>query len=175
MNAAHYHLLINHVPILATFFSIAILLWGIAAKSEAIKKVALVGFVVAGVFAIAAFQTGESAEDIVEDLPGVTHEMIESHEESADTAWWLTILLGVGGLAGLFMTSKSTKGINKYLWILLAYSLVAAASLGYTAYEGGQIRHTELRESSSAATSQVQSGDQQETNEEEKEQENENP
>lgn len=171
MNAAHYHLLINHVPILATFFSIAILIWGIAAKSEAIKKVALVGFVVAGVFAIVAFQTGESAEDIVEDLPGVTHDMIEGHEESAGTAQWLTILLGVGGLAGLYMTAKSTKGINKYLWILLAYSLVAAASLGYTAYEGGQIRHTELRENPAEATTQVQAEDQQETAREEEENE----
>lgn len=171
MNAAHYHLLINHVPILATFFSIAILIWGIAAKSEAIKKVALVGFVVAGVFAIVAFQTGESAEDIVEDLPGVTHDIIEGHEESAGTAQWLTILLGVGGLAGLYMTTKSTKGINKYLWILLAYSLVAAASLGYTAYEGGQIRHTELRENPAEATTQVQAEDQQETAREEEENE----
>lgn len=171
MNAAHYHLLINHVPILATFFSIAILIWGIAAKSEAIKKVALVGFVVAGVFAIVAFQTGESAEDIVEDLPGVTHDIIEGHEESAGTAQWLTILLGVGGLAGLYMTAKSTKGINKYLWILLAYSLVAAASLGYTAYEGGQIRHTELRENPAEATTQVQAEDQQETAREEEENE----
>ncbi|MGK7369480.1 MAG: hypothetical protein ACNS64_04645 [Candidatus Halalkalibacterium sp. M3_1C_030] len=171
MNAAHYHLLINHVPILATFFSIAILIWGIAAKSEAIKKVALVGFVVAGVFAIVAFQTGESAEDIVEDLPGVTHDIIEGHEESAGTAQWLTILLGVGGLAGLYMTAKSTKGINKYLWILLAYSVVAAASLGYTAYEGGQIRHTELRENPAEATTQVQAEDQQETAREEEENE----
>ncbi|HKL19035.1 MAG TPA: hypothetical protein VJ905_08695 [Halalkalibaculum sp.] len=157
MNAAHYHLIINHVPILATFFSIGILLWGISAKSRSIKKVALVGFVVAGVFAIVAFQTGESAEDIVEDLPGVTHEMIEGHEEAAGTAQWLTILLGVGGLAGLFMISKSTKGVNKYLWILLAYSLVAAASLGYTAYEGGQIRHTELRENTAEAPASSQS------------------
>ena len=171
MNAAHYHLLINHVPILATFFSIAVMVWGIAAKSEAIKKVALVGFVVAGVFAIVAFQTGESAEDIVEDLPGVTHEMIEGHEESAGTAQWLTILLGVGGLAGLFMNSKSIKGLDKYLWLLLAYSLVVAASLGYTAYEGGQIRHTELRENPAETTSQLQSEEQQETAREEQENE----
>ena len=151
MNAAHYHLLINHVPILATFFSIAILLWGLAAKSKSIKKVALVGFIVAGVFSVVAFQTGESAEDIVEDLPTVSHDVIEAHEESASTAQWLAIVLGVGGIVGLFMTSKSTKGLNKFLWLLLAYSLVAAVSLGYTAYEGGQIRHTELRENTSIA------------------------
>ena len=167
MNAAHYHLIINHVPILATFFSIAILLWGITAKSRSIKKVALVGFVVAGIFSIVAFQTGESAEDIVEDLPSVSHDLIEGHEEAAGTARWLTILLGVGGLAGLYMTSKSIKGTNKYLWILLAYSLVAAASLGYTAYEGGQIRHTELRETTSEIPSDSQAATDREAESEE--------
>lgn len=156
MNAAHYHLLINHVPILATFFSIAIMLWGLTAKNKSIKKVALVGFVVAGIFSVVAFQTGESAEDIVEDLPSVSHDLIEAHEEVAGTAQWLTIVLGVGGLAGLFMVSKSTKGVNKYLWILLAFSVVAAASLAYTAYEGGQIRHTELRENTTEASSDSQ-------------------
>lgn len=156
MNAAHYHLLINHVPILATFFSIGIMIWGITAKSKSIKKVALVGFVVAGIFAVVAFQTGESAEDIVEDLPSVSHDLIEAHEEVAGTAQWLTILLGVGGLAGLFMVSKSTKGVNKYLWVLLAFSIVAATSLAYTAYEGGQIRHTELRENNTETPSDTQ-------------------
>lgn len=170
MNAAHYHLLINHVPILATFFSIAILLWGITAKSRSIKKVALVGFVVAGIFSVVAFQTGESAEDIVEDLPTVSHDIIEAHEDSASTAQWLTIILGVGGIAGLFMISKSTKGVNKYLWIVLAYSLVTAASLAYTAYEGGQIRHTELRENTAAvSTDSETTGDREMENESEDE------
>ena len=152
MNAAHYHLLINHVPILASFFSIAILVWGITAKSRSIKKVALVGFIVAGIFSIVAFQTGESAEEIVEDLPTVSHDIIEGHEESAATAQWLTIILGVGGIVGLYMVSKSTKGVNTFMWVLLVYSLVAAASLGYTAYEGGQIRHTELRENTTISS-----------------------
>lgn len=165
MNAAHYHLLINHVPILATFFSIAILVWGLTAKSRSIKKVALVGFIVAGVFSVVAFQTGESAEEIVEDLPTVSHDIIEGHEESAATAQWLTIILGVGGIAGLYMVSKSTKGVNIFLWAVLAYSLVAAVSLGYTAYEGGQIRHTELRENTTVPSDTEASPDSEAENE----------
>lgn len=156
MNAAHYHLLINHVPILATFFSIGILLWGITAKNQAIKKVALVGFIVAGLFVVAAFQTGESAEDIVENIPGVSHDIIEGHEEAADIAQWLTIILGVGGLAGIYLVSKSMKGVNKYIWILLVYALIVAASLSYTAYQGGQIRHSELRDGTAFIPAAVQ-------------------
>lgn len=146
MNAAHYHLLINHVPILAVFFSVAVLVWGIAAKSEAIKKVALVGFLVAGIFVIAAYQTGESAEDIVEEIPTVTHDTIEAHEEAADITQWLTILLGLAGAAGLYMIAKNVQGLRYYLWVLLLYSIITAGFLAYTAYQGGFIRHTEIVE-----------------------------
>lgn len=155
MNAAHYHLLINHVPILATFFSIGILLWGIAAKNKSIQKVALVGFIVAGLFVVVAFQTGESAEDIVENIPGVSHDNIEGHEEAADIAQWLTIILGIGGLAGMYLVTKSIKGVNKYIWVLLVYALIVAASLAYTAYEGGQIRHSELRDSTAFTPTEI--------------------
>lgn len=150
MNAAHLHLLINHVPVLATFFSIAVLVWGIAAKSEAIKKVALVGFLVAGLFVIVAYQSGESAEDIVENIPAVTHDTIEAHEEAANIARWLTILLGIGGAAGLFMVSRRVKGLKNFLWALLLLGVITAGFLAYTAYQGGFIRHPEIENTTAA-------------------------
>jgi len=168
MNAAHLHLLINHVPILATFFSIGILVWGMVAKSEAIKKVAMAGFLVAGLFVIVAFQSGESAEDIVEDYPAVTHDAIEEHEEAAAVAQWLTILLGIGGAAGLYMVQKNTKGVQNFLWVMLVFGAVTAGYLSYTAYEGGLIRHPEIENSSAdAASSQDPGAEQGEDDEQE--------
>lgn len=153
MNAAHYHLIINHIPVLATFFSIAILIWGMVANNKSIKQVALIGFVIAGIFVIVAFQTGESAEDIVEEIAAVTHESIESHEEAADIAQWLTIILGAGGLAGLVMLAKSVRGLSRFLWVLLVYAMVTATSLAYTANLGGEIRHSEILESTETTQS----------------------
>ena len=153
MNAAHYHLILNHIPILATFFSIAVLIWGMVANNKSIKLVALVGFIVAGISVIAVFQTGESAEEIVEEIAAVTHESIENHEEAADVAQWLTIILGAGGLAGLVMLAKSVKGLSRFLWVLLVYAIVTATSLAYTANLGGEIRHSEILESTETTQS----------------------
>lgn len=155
MNAAHYHLILNHIPVLATFFSIAVLIWGMVANNRSIKQVALVGFIIAGIFVIVAFQTGESAEDIVEGIAAVTHDAIENHEEAADIAQWLTLILGVGGLAGLIMLAKSVKGLSRFLWVLLVYAIVTATSLAYTANLGGEIRHTEILESAETTQSAV--------------------
>lgn len=144
MNAAHYHLLLNHIPILLTFFSLAVLAWGMAIRSDAVKKVGLVGFVLAALFVLAVFQTGEEAEEIVEEIPEVTHDSIEAHEEAADISWWLTLLLGLGGAAGLVMLSGQYGGRDRFLWILLLFGVLTAASLSYTAWEGGKIRHSEI-------------------------------
>lgn len=151
MNAAHYHLLINHVPILLTFFALAVLVWGMAIRNDSVKKVALAGFFLAGLFVLIAFQTGESAEEIVEEIPGVTHDSIEAHEEAAEISWWLTLALGVGGAAGLIMFSRDVKGRDKMVWALLLFGILTAGSLAYTAWEGGHIRHTEIRNSEASA------------------------
>lgn len=151
MNAAHFHLLINHVPILAAYFSIAVLVWGIAVKSEAIKKVAMVGFVVSGLFVIVVFQSGEAAEEIVEEISAVTHDSIEDHEEIASITQWLTILLGIGGAFGFYLIAKQADLLKTYLWVLLLYSMIAAGFLAYTAYEGGLIRHTEIENAAATA------------------------
>lgn len=144
INAAHLHLMVNHVPILATLFSTAILVWGIAANQQAIKKVALIGFILAGLTAVIAVQSGEGAEDIVESVPGVSEDVIHDHEEAAETAQWLTIILGVTAIAGFFMMSRQTRFSKLAIWFLLVYSLVVGSMLAYTAYLGGKIMHPEL-------------------------------
>ncbi|MCW9705713.1 hypothetical protein [Fodinibius salsisoli] len=144
INAAHLHLMVNHVPILATFFSMAILAWGMVVHQQAIKKVALVGFILAGLTAVIAVQSGERAEDIVESVPGVSEEVIHDHEEAAETAQWLTIILGVSAIVGLFMMSKQTRYSKHIIWFLLIYSLAVGSMLAYTAYLGGKIMHPEL-------------------------------
>lgn len=155
MNAAHYHLLLNHIPVLNVFFSIAILLWGMFIKNRAVEMIALVGFVIAGLSVLAVVQTGESAEDIVEEIPAVSHDTIEEHEEAADLSKWLTILLGAGGLGALAMEKLKIRGLRKLLIVLSILGTVTAVSLAYTGYLGGHIRHTEITDTGNVATDQL--------------------
>lgn len=144
MDAAHLHLLTNHIPILLTFLSTAMLIWAVISKNSEHYKIAFIGFIIAGLAVLVVFQSGEDAEDIVEEIAGVTHDSIEAHEEAADIAWWLTVVLGAGGIAGLFMNRKKGKGFKPFVWTLLVYALITAGYLAYTGNLGGYIRHTEI-------------------------------
>ncbi len=159
MNAAHFHLLVNHFPIFMTVVSVLILSWGMFVKSEAVKKVALVGFIIAGLSVLAVVESGESAEDIVEEIAAVTHDSIEEHEEAADLSKWLTLILGIGGVAGLIMVNKHTKRVQTVLWSLLVFGIITVASLAYTGYIGGQIRHAEEINNTTTTTAEEISHD----------------
>lgn len=152
MNAAHIHLMFNHVPVLATYFSLVILLWGLVKKNDSYITVALVGFIVAGIFSIIAVQSGQGAEELVEDLAGVSEHIIHEHEEAAEGAQWISIILGLLAIGGLFM-KKMSDTVKKYLLgAIVIFSFVSAGYMAYTAYEGGQIRHTEIRGQNAAQT-----------------------
>lgn len=146
MDAAHLHLLTNHIPILVTFLSIAMLIWALISQNSEHYKIAFIGFIIAGLAVLVVFQSGEEAEDIVEEIAEVTHDSIEAHEEAADIAWWLTVVLGIGGVAGLFMQRNKGKSFKPFVWALLIYALITAGYLAYTGNLGGYIRHTEIAE-----------------------------
>lgn len=145
MDATHIHLMANHVPLLATIFSVLILGWGIFKHNVSFQNLAMVGFIIAGVFSIIALQSGEGAEDIVENLPGVTESFIHDHEEAAETTNWIAIAVALVSLAGFWVRRMKATFMKKHLWILLVGSVVSAGMFSYTAYLGGQIRHTEIR------------------------------
>ena len=68
MDATHLHLVLTHFPIVGTILGIGILAYGQFAKNEAIKKVALVTFIVMAFLTIPVFLTGGEAEETVETL-----------------------------------------------------------------------------------------------------------
>ena len=70
MNWAHIHLLSNHIPVLGALFGLLLLAWGTLRRNEAIQRAALATFVVAALFAIPVFLTGEPSEKAVEHLAG---------------------------------------------------------------------------------------------------------
>lgn len=157
MDAAHIHLMVNHVPVLLTFFSILILAWGWLRSNESFINLALIGYVAAGLFAIIAFQSGEGAEEIVENLAGVSHDVIEDHEHAAEWTLYLAIAQGVLGLIAMWLL-KGKSTLNHILIPLLwVFSLYVAGNFFFTAYTGGQIRHTEIRPDQHSSVIQIPS------------------
>jgi hypothetical protein len=152
MNGAHLHLLINHVPVLGIVFGLLLLVFGWWRKSEEIKKAALGAFVIIAFSAVAAFLTGEPAEDTVKGVSGVIQGAIGPHEDAAGFALWGSIIVGVVALGGLiwFRGGKPVK--NWISTLVLVGAILVTGMMARTAFLGGKIRHTEFESSQAPVT-----------------------
>lgn len=145
MNQAHWHLLLNHLPVLGTLFGLLLLTFSIIRKNEELRRTALLVFVLSAIVTIPVFLTGEPAEKIVENLPGVSEALIERHEDAAKLALIANLLTGAAGLIGLVLAWKKPRLASATTVTALALALVTSGLMGWTASLGGQIRHTEIR------------------------------
>ncbi len=145
MNGAHWHLVVNHLPIIFPLVGIIVMIAGIISKSAAVKRTAYMIFIFGALAAIAAMSTGEEAEEVVEKIGGVAENYIESHEETAETFSILSYLLGGISLLGLWVSFKQKKFSNLFTMFVLLFSLVVLFFAKQTGTTGGEIRHTEIR------------------------------
>lgn len=145
MNATHLHLVLNHVTVLGNLFGLVLLAYACWRKSEDLKKESLCAFLVAAVVAVPVFLTGEPTARAVKYLPGVSQPLLARHEEVAQLALALVLLLGLASLAGLFVAHRRKTLPAWFSVALLALSLVSGCVLAWTANLGGQIRHSEIR------------------------------
>ena len=144
MDAAHIHLLINHLPIIGSFFGALVLAHGLYAKSDATKIAAYSVLTLSSIGAVIAYLTGEGAEEAVEGFPGVLESNIKIHEEFALYALISLIILGIAAMVGTFMTLRKPELTKMTAILVLVVSLVSFGLVARTGYLGGQIRHTEL-------------------------------
>lgn len=151
MNTAHIHLLLNHLPVIGTVVAIALLAWALLRRNADLTRVSFAMFGVFAVFAVVVYLTGEPAEELVEHLPGVSHDMIEAHEEAAFAATLLLGALGTVASGGLFVFRRAAAIPLSFAAGVLALSLIPAGAMAWTANLGGQVRHSEIRADAAAS------------------------
>ncbi|MEX2401076.1 MAG: hypothetical protein WD423_09920 [Rhodothermales bacterium] len=145
MNVAHIHILLVHLPVLGAYFGLVLLLYGWAFKKQEALRISFGTFFVAGLFSVIVYLTGGAAEEIVEDVAGVTHDIIEAHEDFAVAALVSGIVLGLTGVVGLLVSIRRTV-IPRWLTVtVVVIGIVTAGIMARTAYLGGQINHPEIR------------------------------
>ncbi len=156
MNAAHVHLLVNHVPIVGAILSVPILALALVARSQ--RGLALAAAVLLTFGAIGtgvALRSGGGAEDLVEKLPGVREADIETHEERAEVAAAFAVVAALASIAlALVEHERSAPAPRGLVALVLAVALGNAGAMAWTGASGGVIRHTEIR-GSAAATSET--------------------
>ena len=144
MSGAHIHLLLNHIPVIGIFIGFLVFALGVWRRNDSWTRLALGLFAAVALVAVATMLTGESAEEAVENLPGVSESLIEPHEEAAKLAAIGAYVLGAISLAALVWVRR--RPLPRVLTVtVLPVALLVTGLMAYTANLGGQIRHTEIR------------------------------
>ncbi len=145
MNGAHWHLVVNHLPIIFPFVGAIVMIIGLVSKSEAVKRTSLMIFVLGALASVAAMSTGEGAEEVAENIAGVTENYIKTHEEAAETFALLSYVLGGISLVGLWASFKQKTFSSILTLTTLTLSFVVLFFAKQTGTTGGEIRHIEIR------------------------------
>jgi uncharacterized membrane protein len=146
MNPAHLHLIFNHFPIIIPIIGFLVMLVGFAIRSELLKRTALGLFILGALFTLPAFGTGEDAEELIENLPGIEEKYIESHEEAAEIFAYLSYGLGAFSLIGFWANWKQKPLANSISVAVLLLAVVVLFFAKEAGTTGGEIRHPEIRE-----------------------------
>ena len=145
MNGAHWHLVVNHIPIIFPIVGVMVIITGLISKSEAVKRTAFMIFIFGSLTSIVAMSTGEGAVDVVEHLNGVSKNFIKTHIETAETFALLSYILGAVSILGLWASFKQKVFANIVSITTLVFALVVLFFAKQTGTAGGEIRHPEIR------------------------------
>lgn len=145
MNEAHLHMVVNHFPIIGTILAIGILIAGLLSKNRSIINTSYVLFVIGAIFGILSMNTGEGAEELVEDMPGIGWKIIHEHEELAEKMALLLDILGVLSLVGFYFQYKKNAKEKLVSYIILLIGIASLFVIQKVGTSGGEIRHTEIR------------------------------
>jgi uncharacterized membrane protein len=144
MTPAHLHLALNHFPIITSVIAFLVFLSGLLLKNKSVKICGLSLTLLAGLFTLPAFLTGEGAEEQIEAINGVSHTLIHEHEEMAELLIWLVSINALFA-AGILYFIWRNKVVSNYVYLLhIIFSLVVCVFFFRAANSGGRIRHPEI-------------------------------
>lgn len=144
-NAAHWHLVLNHLPVVGSLAALLLTAWALFKHSIESKRIALTALVLVAVSTIPAFLTGEPSERHLKGLPGISSRWMSNHEDIANVALWAAVTAGALALGGLVWFRKARVQPRWFTALVLAACVTVALLMARTANYGGKIHHPEIR------------------------------
>ena len=144
------HLFLNHVPLVGLVFGLVFLVAGLKRSSDAALRASLRIFVAMGVIVVLVAGSGLVSANILADATWLDADALSRHRLAG--IFTLVILVTLGGLSGA-MLSSSRNTSTLPAWgrtAVLVLALVALGACLWTAYVGGRLRHSELRQTRSS-------------------------
>jgi uncharacterized membrane protein len=152
MNAAQLHLMLNHIPSIGVIIGLLTFIIGWLRGLDSVRKTGAWIILLAGIMVWPASFTGEEAEELIEDLPGVQKNLMEQHEDAAGQAFVMTLISAAMALSYL-LSVKLKQSLSKITSFVLVISCIVALGLILNAsHKGGLIRHPELVSGNSVLT-----------------------
>lgn len=145
MNVAHLHILLNHFPTIGTVIGIGLFLVALVGKNDDLKRASFGVFFVMALLALPAYLSGKAAEATIEDFPGVSAALIETHEDAALLAFMFMEVTGVVAWLGLWQFRRISRLARWNVPAVLLLSIVTLGLMTRAATMGGEIRHPEIR------------------------------
>jgi uncharacterized membrane protein len=153
MNPAHFHLALNHFPLILPMIGIIVMLIGFMIKSDPVKRTALFLFLLGALATFPTMFSGEGAEEVVEQLNDASKAFIHEHEEAAEFFAVLSYVLGLIAAVGLWASIKQKTFSNALSMLTILYVLFMLFFAKEAATTGGEIAHPEIRSSVQQAPS----------------------
>jgi L-lactate permease len=156
MNAPHWHLAINHLPVIGVFLVLLLLGYALVRGRGELYGVSLGALVFLALATVAVFFTGRAADEASMEMPDVDDKLIHIHEVSANLAFTGMCVLGAVALVVWWLGRKLphiSRGAAAMIFVL---TLIETVLMARTANLGGNIRHPEIRGDQPAAKAEAQ-------------------
>lgn len=135
MDTSLLHPMIVHFPIALLIVAFAFDLAGLIARRTSLTQAALYCQVLGALGAVAAYLTGERAEEAVEHLASA-HTVLERHEDLGRLLMYAAIAVAVIRIGLVWKRKADSQGAKA---LLAAFSLGLVFLVGATGFFGGQL------------------------------------
>ncbi len=150
LNGAHWHLLVNHFPIVGGLLVTLVLGYGLLRKSEPVIQLGFGLFVLMSIATFITNQTGGQAEEYLKSINALNRSLLHQHEQAADLAnigMYLT-----GAMSLLSLVWQRARQFRFLPILIFGVALITAGLMANVGRLGGLIMHKELRNESSVST-----------------------
>ncbi len=153
MNAPHWHLAINHLPVVGIFLVVLLLGYALVRGRGELYGVSLGALVLLALATVPVFFTGRSADEALMEFADFDDKLVRVHEAAANLAFLGVGILGVVALAMLWFGRRLPHPSRGMATVMFVLALAETALMGRAANLGGNIRHPEIRATAPATES----------------------
>lgn len=150
MNAVHIHLLAVHLPVVLCPLVAVLLAIGLWKRNDALQKQGYAILIACAIAGTAAFYSGPSAFELLQEQLTEERELVEDHAAIARAAFIATLVAAALAIQALLQFAQEEPPARWLRVAIFVLVFLTCFLMAWSAHLGGQIRHPEIRDSTFA-------------------------